>query len=502
MTITETATLAKKKDCGCGGGGGAECCELECLVQPRFFCGQLLADQDLTAIVDWVKTKSALARFRHGWGVVCGLDVHCGTGGNVTVSPGYALDCCGRDIVVCEPKTFDVSGCWPSDDDPCNSTATHKHAAARKAHEAMWADGSIAGTSFGGFTVDTADVQAFDIFIRYSESLSDSRSALARGACAGEAGCEYTRVHEGAELYCKPVEGDRCVVHDDSLQKWKEEYARGLARVWSAVEKRGTGWLDRLTAYVHKNPPSTFCFLREWLCDLRGENPSDETLGQIAYWIVQDWRIAHLAKPCRGCGPDTGVRLGRVWVWRRSDSKRGTHRFTTMYIKNQLPYRRPLAADEWPESSDEIHLGPYIWQPVAETTQALRKRGITVANVLPIDAKNFQRYDEKWITASPTAPVTIYWREDPLCVEEPRVVYFDVVSDVPPGPKHDLMLLEGMTPDIAKALMAANISSLEELAAADKAAVLAALASITAITDARKEKFIGQAQQKLAELGK
>src|SRR5436190_12655870 len=94
MTAPKSATTKKPCDCGCS--GTAECCELECLVQPRFFCGQLLADQDLTAMVDWVKAKAALQRFRDGWGVVCGLDVHCGKGGTVTVTPGYAIDCCGR----------------------------------------------------------------------------------------------------------------------------------------------------------------------------------------------------------------------------------------------------------------------------------------------------------------------------------------------------------------------------------------------------------------------
>ena len=124
MSMT-AARPAAKKDCGCGcGGSGSDCCEIECLVHPRFFCGQLLADQDLTAMVDWVKAKGALARYRHGWGVVCGLDVHCGKGGTVTVSPGYAMDCCGRDIVVCEETPFDLTSCWKRPNDPCDNGAS------------------------------------------------------------------------------------------------------------------------------------------------------------------------------------------------------------------------------------------------------------------------------------------------------------------------------------------------------------------------------------------
>ena len=86
-TTMNPAAKPAQKPCHCGCGSPSDCCELECLVHPRFFCGQVLADQDLTALVDWIKSKTGLARFRHGWGVVCGLDVHCGTGGSVTVAP-------------------------------------------------------------------------------------------------------------------------------------------------------------------------------------------------------------------------------------------------------------------------------------------------------------------------------------------------------------------------------------------------------------------------------
>jgi len=47
-----------------------------------------------------------------GFGVVCGLqmrcDCHCK--GHITIGDGYAIDCCGNDLVVCEPRSFDVIG--------------------------------------------------------------------------------------------------------------------------------------------------------------------------------------------------------------------------------------------------------------------------------------------------------------------------------------------------------------------------------------------------------
>src|SRR5512139_1861641 len=98
---TKTSTRNEACSCGC-----APCdqtsCSLDCAVLPRYFCGQLLTDADLTAGITWSQGKFRLGRRRDGWGVVCGLDVACGSeAGIVTVRPGYAVDCCGNDIVIC-----------------------------------------------------------------------------------------------------------------------------------------------------------------------------------------------------------------------------------------------------------------------------------------------------------------------------------------------------------------------------------------------------------------
>ena len=88
------------------------CCGLGTLVRPRFFCGQLLTDTDLTAFLEWTADKLRLNRYRTGWGVVCGLDVHCdpdpAVPGGVIVTPGYAISCCGDDIVVDAAYRWDL----------------------------------------------------------------------------------------------------------------------------------------------------------------------------------------------------------------------------------------------------------------------------------------------------------------------------------------------------------------------------------------------------------
>jgi hypothetical protein len=86
------------------------CHGLECLERPRFFAGQLLTEAELNSEQSYVRAKNRLHnRYLHGWGVVCGLEVVChDCAGQVTIKPGYALDPCGEDIVVCTEQTFNL----------------------------------------------------------------------------------------------------------------------------------------------------------------------------------------------------------------------------------------------------------------------------------------------------------------------------------------------------------------------------------------------------------
>jgi hypothetical protein len=87
------------------------CGGLQCFERPRYFCGQLLTDKDLDAAQRYVIEKNRLHnRYLVGAGVVCGLAVRCHPcdDTSVVVEPGYAIDCCGNDIVLCDPEPFDV----------------------------------------------------------------------------------------------------------------------------------------------------------------------------------------------------------------------------------------------------------------------------------------------------------------------------------------------------------------------------------------------------------
>jgi len=112
----------KTRGCGCGGscagqyGGSCGCTSagvagLSAYVRPRFFGGMLLTEDDLQAIDDYTVAKRRLTnRHMFGPGIVCGLEVDCDPckPGWLTVAPGYALDCCGNDIVVGCPEKVDA----------------------------------------------------------------------------------------------------------------------------------------------------------------------------------------------------------------------------------------------------------------------------------------------------------------------------------------------------------------------------------------------------------
>ncbi|MFF4399605.1 hypothetical protein [Streptomyces sp. NPDC001480] len=98
-----------RTDCGCGCGGDAT--RTSAFVRPRFFAGQLLTEDDLSLLVEYLTAKNRLHnRSLSGPGVVCGLGVSCDPcgGGTVVVHPGHAFDCAGNDIVVSCTERVDV----------------------------------------------------------------------------------------------------------------------------------------------------------------------------------------------------------------------------------------------------------------------------------------------------------------------------------------------------------------------------------------------------------
>jgi hypothetical protein len=105
ITGAAATTSSSKSGCCC-----AACAGLECLDRTRFFSGQLLTDADLNNEQTYWLAKSRLHNhYLHGTGIVCGLQVTCSDcDGWVNIHPGYAIDPCGNDIIVCAGQSFNV----------------------------------------------------------------------------------------------------------------------------------------------------------------------------------------------------------------------------------------------------------------------------------------------------------------------------------------------------------------------------------------------------------
>jgi hypothetical protein len=202
-------TAVAKPGCGCGGsasnGGGAGCGCGACgtgtvaanlaataFVRPKFFAGQLLTEDDLSALTAYTIAKDRLHnRHLFGAGVVCGLRVSCDPcgGGTVTVNPGYALDCCGNDLVLPCAATLDV-----------NTMIRDLRAAQLGKDCGDPCAGQVAATPGGE---DTSPIRRYCLYARYGEQETDPVAPYATGEPCGQVTCEPSRVREGITFVLK-----------------------------------------------------------------------------------------------------------------------------------------------------------------------------------------------------------------------------------------------------------------------------------------------------------
>jgi hypothetical protein len=360
---TSTAKPASSHDCGCGCGGrcGCEsrCCELECLVRPNFYCGQLLTDVDLDALVDWTRKRFALERYRDGWGVVCGLQLSCSPlagaraccgdtakGARIYVKPGYAIDCCGNDLVVCEPLAVDLTGVCQDDDDPC---APAKPAAGQappqrrgQALDAIWAK-----------CIGDGELIPVELFLRYGEDLSQGQRPLFGGNCGSDQSCEYARV---LERPC--VSARRAITQDpapDPMDVFRANQAQARKDILAAI----AGGARAIREYLRQHPIAYMCFIEDLRCchaEIEGRTKTGSAaekkaageeltaMGEeLARWLFYDWFRQQLDCDCFSCKPDNGVPIGRVYLFRPADGKSECR---VVLVDADETYRRPLSRDE------------------------------------------------------------------------------------------------------------------------------------------------------------
>ena len=395
---------ARSGDCGCGCGGAcgceSRCCDLDCLVRPRFFCGQVLTDADLSATVDWARDRFGLARYRHGWGVVCGLDVTCtGPGGKgeccpdpqsgptVYINPGYAIDCCGNDLVVCQPMAVTLADACRPLDDPCAPAAQPKPVAGANQPAAGTAarvnpDDCWSGLRQGLFAVS--------LRLRYHEDLANGQPPIFRSGCSDLSACEYSRVREQPCVHVEVCQSD--CSDDEDWKAWQDDFGkkRDLARREIAyAAQRGS---EGVLRYLRRYPPSKFCFLENLVCcfheqesgDASDQNPSlgsgrlkGAARERVAVWLYLDWYLRQFDCQCWSCKPDVGVPLGRVLMQRVTE--RGEEACRVVMIDESVPHRRPLHKERCrPIPRGAFDLAPYLWQPIGYVSEQLRAAGVLV----------------------------------------------------------------------------------------------------------------------------
>ncbi|MDI9978798.1 hypothetical protein [Rhodococcus sp. IEGM 1307] len=398
--------------CSCGGA----CCEdmpcnLECHIRPRFFCGQLLFDEDLTTMVDWTSGKLQLQRFRDGWGVACGLEVR-GDPDNPTgviVGEGYAVSCCGDDIIVCTEEKLDLDMVW-HEPNPCTDPEAAaveyegegerrkradligrvgQHGSASGATQDAIAEvqSRLAdpGKQDGNDSAGTAPTRWVDVFATYREEDADPRATLRHTDCVEAPQCEAAKTRESYELYWEPGGADPA---DTAAQAWCRGYKQCLCVLhqfadafgesgesgssgesggdWSVMRRWLLDWIDR-------HPPHVYCDLRELICSLTDDELADRHL-EILVKLVLDCRGAYTRKRCHSCEhATTGVRLARVYLGQLAEDRPPRVR----YIDNYPPFRRKISPTTLPAPVGKTNIGSIIGERWGEACRHLADLGIS-----------------------------------------------------------------------------------------------------------------------------
>lgn len=366
QSLTVPAADKAKQDCRCGCTPcEGTCCTLDCLVQPRFFCGQLLTDGDLSALLKWSRDRFGLSRYRHGWGVVCGLDVRAKFGSPMTivVTPGYAVDCCGNDIIICQDAELDIKGVYRDEEDPCADLRR------------QIGIGGEMSQQFGN------RLRAVDIYLQYDQESADPTTAMGRGSCKQVTECEYSRTKETHKLTPKLA-----VVGTDPVlaraTKWHEEYEKCLDVLKTFRSQ-----------FPQSRPPED---VRRWLLRRLDEHPeyglrsmrqqldaesasffeSERNLVVVLFALVQVCRNAFLNCECFGCDEDTQLPLARVWVSPEDrDRNKECH---IVAVDAYPPYRRPIQPECWPAPLGALNVGRFIWHRWPEVCAAASGLGLNI----------------------------------------------------------------------------------------------------------------------------
>jgi hypothetical protein len=396
-------------------------CELECLVRPEFHCGQELTEEDLNALVRWADRRLARVRFRDGWGVVCGLDLcidrDCPT--RVHVSPGYAIDCCGNDLVLCDGACVDIGPCCP---DPCPPAGTDGDETARA--EAALADDLARQAGIVGLPYRLRRCVGVDICLEWDDRtvVSISRPGCTCGAeesggCGCGCGCGHpprgqssggpcavTRRREGARLVlCKATERES--PHSAFAAAWDEARPSGMD-LEAMLEEYG-----RSPDAVRKTRDGLdFCSLGLFsriLEEVMEPGRTPDYIGRelILFWLTYDRRRRLGARACHDCGPCDRICIGRVWLFSGLDRHGGPVCFIG-WIDTGDAVRRRLSPHRLPAPEGHLNLAGYLGRDPDAVALELAGLGLRVFGTAPLEIAQF---DDELASRIGAAPPHWHW---------------------------------------------------------------------------------------------
>jgi predicted flap endonuclease-1-like 5' DNA nuclease len=347
-----TATAAPASSTGTSPGD----CAPVCLARPRFFCGQLLTDQDLKALIDWTEAKHRLGQGRVGPGVVHGLRVSCDPQSPtaVRVSPGYAVDPCGADIVLCNEDRLELADACPPGEGSCLILST--------------------GSKANGVVV-------VDIRIHQESRDVAPVPAVGAGSCTQGTRCDFSRTEEGHCLSWCLVDAAADDPMTACLKDWEAGYyatsiqvvesfrgAFGSQRDPQAVR----AWLRNQFIARAVSEPVSFSQHLNVLETITDVQLTEAFLVNSLIFLVFDARLRYLSRPLPLGGAGDGVTLARVWLQHAAPP--GTWQVT--HIDNHHPTRPRDPAGRWPAPPGMFNLGQLIWVPAEEALARLRAEGI------------------------------------------------------------------------------------------------------------------------------